>query len=182
VHVQRPGDRRRPRHPEREGPVEQTSHGASVTQERCKLKKSASSRTELDSAHEPPGILRLLLKVRSVRVGVAFGVVVAVLALSVLPAAHLHRLASGQTMVHSHVLDAAEDHQNTLDHGDHHAAQTLSAVFTVERGVYSFVALTVAVVLLPVPQPQSFAYAPALVDPVIHGPPIRALSPRGPPA
>ena len=124
----------------------------------------------------------VLLKVRSVRVGVALSAVVAVLALAVLPGPHLHQLASGRTMVHSHLFDEAADHEGTLEHSDHHAANMLSPVFTVERGEYSFVALTVAVVLLPVPKPQSLAYAPALDAPLIHGPPIRALSPRAPPA
>jgi hypothetical protein len=123
-----------------------------------------------------------LLKVRSVRVGVALSAVVAVLALAILPGPHLHRLASGRTMVHSHLFDEAEDHEGTLDLGDHHAANTLSPVFIVERGGYSFVALTVAVIRLPMPQAQPLAYAPTLDTPLIHGPPIRALSPRAPPA
>ena len=101
-----------------------------------------------------------------------------------MPATHLHRSISGTPLVHSHLIADPVEHAGTLDHGDHHGAQVFAPVFTVERTSHPVAAPAVltAVFLLVEPKTQSLAYTDALEAPVIHGPPLRGVSLRAPPA
>ena len=109
--------------------------------------------------------------------------VAAVLALAVMPAPHLHESVSGKPLIHSHLINDPVEHAGTLDHGDHRGVRTFAPVFMAERTTNSVPALmAVAVFVLAKPETRSLAYSDALDAPVIHGPPPRVLSLRGPPA
>jgi hypothetical protein len=151
---------------------------------RAKNKESAKPAVfDLDSAARLPRILRVLLKTRVLRIGVTVCAVAAVLALSIVPATHLHRSVSGRPLVHSHLVNDPVEHAGTLDHGDHHAVGTFAPVFVGERILNAVPALTpVARAVLARPETRSLAYSDALGAPVIHGPPGRIISLRAPPA
>jgi hypothetical protein len=128
-------------------------------------------------------ILGILLKGRIVRIGVTICAVMAVLALSILPATHLHQSISGKALIHSHLIDDPLEHAGTLDHGDHHGVRTFAPVFTTERTTHAVTTLAVgSAVFLVTPERRSLGYTEALDAPVIHGPPLRIPSLRGPPA
>jgi hypothetical protein len=128
-------------------------------------------------------ILGILLKGRIVRIGVTVCAVMAVLALSILPATHLHQSISGKALIHSHLIDDPLEHAGTLDHGDHHGVRTFAPVFTTERTTHAVTTLAAgSAVFLVTPERRSLAYTEALDAPVIHGPPLRIPSLRGPPA
>jgi hypothetical protein len=109
---------------------------------------------------------------------------VAVLALSALPAAHLHRSLSGKTLIHSHLETHESEHHGALDHGEHQTARTVAAVFTTEPTTnwLTVPAVVTAVFLLTAPETLSAIYVGANDAPAIHGPPPRASLLRGPPA
>lgn len=137
----------------------------------------------LDIEGELARILKALVKRRILRIGVTVCAVAAVLGLAIVPATHLHQSLSGKPLVHSHLINDPVDHAGTLDHGDHHGVRTLAPVFMAGRTINTVPALVgVAVFVLAQPEPRSLAYSDALDAPVIHGPPPRVLSLRGPPA
>lgn len=140
--------------------------------------------TELDTKPESTLILCVLLKGRIVRIGVTICAVVAVVALSMLPATHLHRSISGKSLVHSHFTADPVEHAGALDHADHNGVRTFVSVFTAERTTDPVMAPTVvtAVFLLAAVEPRPLAYNDALEAPVIQGPPLRVISLRAPPA
>lgn len=109
--------------------------------------------------------------------------VAALLGLAIMPATHVHQSLSGKPLVHSHFIDDPVEHAGTLDHGDHHGVPTFASVFMAERLTNSVPALTaVDVFVLARPESRSLGYSDSLDAPVIHGPPPRVLSLRGPPA
>ena len=123
------------------------------------------------------------MKRRFLRIGVTVCAIAAVLALSIVPAAHVHQTLSGKPLIHSHFIDDPLEHAGTLDHGDHHAVRTFASVFMPERTTDSVPLLTaVAVFVLTTPETRSLGYSDALDAPVIHGPPLRVVSLRAPPA
>lgn len=137
----------------------------------------------LDTGGELARILEVLLKRRILRIGVTVCAVAAVLALSMVPTTHVHQSLSGKPLVHSHFINDPVEHAGTLDHGDHHGVRTFASVFMAERTTNSVPVLTtVAVFVLARPETRSLGYRDALDAPVIHGPPLRVLSLRGPPA
>jgi hypothetical protein len=118
---------------------------------------------------------------------------IAMFALSLLPAEHLHRSASGPSVIHRHVMEeAVEAHHDSetegvhihasLHHDDHANAETLTQVFVAERQYVSLAPLVVAILLLPPPEPRVVERIVPDAVPLAHGPPIRLLSLRGPPA
>jgi len=120
-----------------------------------------------------------LLKARILRIGVTICAVMAVLALSILPATHLHRSISGNALIHSHLVDDPLEHAGTLDHG----VRTFAPVFTTERTTHAVAMLAAASpVFLVTVERRSLGYTEALDAPVIHGPPLRIPSLRAPPA
>jgi hypothetical protein len=140
-------------------------------------------RLVIDTSGDATRILEVFLKGRILRIGGATSAVIAVLALSILPAMHLHRSTSGKSLVHSHLIDHPIEHEGMLDHGDHHGVRTFPPVFTVERPIDALPTLAVAIaVFLATPEPQSSGYSEAIDAPAIHGPPIRSASLRAPPA
>jgi hypothetical protein len=107
----------------------------------------------------------------------------AVLALSILPVPHLHQSISGKMLVHSHLESDPVEHAGTLDHGDHHGVRTFPPVFTVDRTTDALAVFLVVTAFIGVkPEARSLAHIDALDAPVIHGPPLRGLSLRAPPA
>lgn len=129
-------------------------------------------------------ILETLLKRRTIRVVATLWAVLAVLTFAVLPAAHLHRSASGSALIHSHVLSHPVQHAGMVDDGDDHGGRTLGVVFTLSRAVDGGIpaAVPAAGFLLGAPETQSRSFSNALEAPVIHGPPRSAVSLRAPPA
>jgi len=110
--------------------------------------------------------------------------VVAVLALAVMPAPHLHRSISGKPLIHSHLIADPIEHAGTLDHGNHYGVRTLGPMFTPERTT-DWGAATVegtAVVRVMEPGRRSLGYLGTLDAPASHGPPLRVVSLRAPPA
>ena len=109
--------------------------------------------------------------------------VCAVVGLSVLPVAHAHTSFSGKTFVHSHLIDDPVEHSGTLDHGDHHGRPALARTFTIERTlkVTAPALLSAAAYTRPESRPLGRVQAPDDHE-VIHGPPLRAVSLRAPPA
>jgi len=132
---------------------------------------------------EAPGILKFLLKVTPVRIVVTACAVVAVLALSLLPAEHLHTSQSGAMLVHRHVVDVGAEHPDAgLDHGDHTSATTVDSTFSLQRQ-YSSVRTLIPAGLLAVAPDRRFSGRVDRIDaPRSHGPPIRVRSLRAPPA
>src|SRR5215210_746510 len=59
--------------------------------------------------------------------------VASTLALSIVPAEHVHQSFSGRPIVHRHVIEDPAQHAGTIDHGDHDALKTLEARFVAER-------------------------------------------------
>jgi hypothetical protein len=119
---------------------------------------------------------------RSSRLGATFLAIFAIATLAVLPVAHAHMTVSGQTLVHTHLTPEPTEHSGTLDHGDHDDARSLAESFTIEPTLQiDAPALIEAVVLAPLPEPTKGYVEPAEPRP-IHGPPIRAISLRAPPA
>lgn len=118
---------------------------------------------------------------RNFRVIVTLVAMCAVIALAVLPAAHFHRKASGETVVHSHVVATADAHAG-LENGDHHdAVLTLEPSFTFVKTLYIDAPIAVEVAVL-VARPVASVRRAAVFDAeVIHGPPLPVLSPRAPP-
>lgn len=98
------------------------------------------------------------------------------------PAAHAHKLISGKTLVHSHLIADPVEHAGTLDHGDHHGVQTLVPSFTIERILQVAVPVVLSAVVLVLPETRPLSRVNALDAPVIHGPPLRVQSLRAPPA
>jgi hypothetical protein len=117
---------------------------------------------------------------------------IAMLALSLLPLEHLHRSASGPSVIHRHFMEedveahhdshTAEGVHASLHHSDHGDAETLTPAFVAERHYLPMAPLVVAVFLLPAPEPRAVYPIELDVVPLAHGPPIRLLSLRGPPA
>jgi hypothetical protein len=137
----------------------------------------------LDTTRDVARILGILLKARILRIGVTICAVMAVLALSILPATHLHRSISGNALIHSHLIDDPLEHAGTLDHGDHHGVRTFAPVFTTERTTHAVAMLAAASpVFLVTVERRSLGYTETLDAPVIHGPPLRIPSLRAPPA
>lgn len=131
-----------------------------------------------------------MLNSRIIQIVTAVGSGLAMLALSVLPAEHVHRSDSGPSVVHRHVIDAdndahhdshAADLQASGDHGDHADAETLTATFVAERQYVALAPLVVAIFLFQAPEPQSIVREVVDDVPLAHGPPIRLLALRGPP-
>jgi hypothetical protein len=137
----------------------------------------------LDIVREWARILRTLLKKRFLRIGVTAFAVAAVLALAIVPAAHLHQSLVGKPLIHSHFLDNPVEHAPTLDHSDHHAVTTFASVFIAERTAHSVPAFTtITLFVLPTSETQLRGFRDVLESPVIHGPPLGVLSLRAPPA
>ena len=136
----------------------------------------------LDRRTADARILKALLKARALRIGVTVCAIAGLLALSVLPVAHVHESSSGRTLVHSHIVDDAAEHAGTIDHDGHHGITTLDPTFVSERqyGV-DHPLIAVAFVIL-APERRLAGRVDPADAPVAHGPPIRAGSLRGPPA
>jgi hypothetical protein len=129
----------------------------------------------------------LVLTVLAIRRVVTACAVAATLALSVLPAEHVHESDSGRPLVHRHAVeDAAEhartEHAGTVDHGDHHAVGTADATFVAERQHDLERPAVTVIPPLVAPERRLVGHVALLDDPVAHGPPIRVGSPRAPPA
>jgi hypothetical protein len=119
---------------------------------------------------------------RSFRLGATLLAIFAIAALAVLPVAHAHTTVSGEPLVHSHLTPEPTEHSGTLDHGDHHGARSLAQSFTIEPTLQiDAPALIEGLVLAPPPEPTIGFVEPAEPRP-IHGPPIRVISLRAPPA
>jgi hypothetical protein len=123
-----------------------------------------------------------LLKARGTNIGVALWAVIALLAFSVQPLAHAHARESGATLVHSHLVHDDGDHGSTLNHGDHHAAKTLSPTFVPQSRV-EVMAPPAPLIALITPVVAAISSRCSWQDEtLIHGPPIRPQSLRAPPA
>jgi hypothetical protein len=124
-----------------------------------------------------------LLKRQFLRLGATIAAITAVLALSILPGAHLHQSISGTPLIHSHFHDDPIEHAGTLDHGDHRGVRTLASVFSAERTEDSVPAYTIIGMLsVAMPEAAPVRLSDALDASVIHGPPRSVLSLRAPPA
>jgi hypothetical protein len=103
------------------------------------------------------------------------------LALSLLPAEHLHESDSG-SIVHRHVIDDEGGHPRSIDHGDHHGAKTLEPTF-VSESQYDLEQPEIIVTrVLVAPEGRLLDRVEPNDAPVAHGPPIRVGSLRAPPA
>jgi hypothetical protein len=111
------------------------------------------------------------------------------LALSMLPAVHVHDSVSGETVAHRHVVDEDSDHDDarahtgsSLDHGDHHAAKTLEPAFVSEHQFDLDHPVVTVERVVTVPDRRFIGRVEATDDVMTHGPPIRVDSLRAPPA
>lgn len=117
--------------------------------------------------------------------------VAAVLALSILPAEHLHASAAGRSVLHRHVIDHevehnvhhSEDNSLSFDHDDHRYATILDPAFASQRQYRPERPLsTPAFGVVVVPERRIAGSAERIDGPPTHGPPIRIRSLRAPPA
>jgi len=116
------------------------------------------------------------------RIAVTVCAVAATLALSMLPAEHVHETYSGRAIVHRHVIDDAAEHAGTIDHGDHHATKTLDSTFVAERHYDVDRPLVSVEFVLVAPEPRFVGRVEPIAPRLTHGPPIRVGSLRAPPA
>lgn len=124
-----------------------------------------------------------MLKARSTKLGVAICALCAMVALSVLPAEHLHASDVSKSFLHRHVIDDGADHAgSSLDHGDHTSVKTLNPTFDVQRQYEVGQPLLAAELLVPRPDSRVTARVERAQGPPAHGPPIRIRSLRAPPA
>lgn len=124
-----------------------------------------------------------MLKARSTRIGVTLCAVGAMLALSMLPAEHLHASAFGKTLVHRHVIDDAADHAgSSLDHGDHSSVKTLTLTFDSQPHYDVAQPIATAELMVAPPDRRFIGRVGRAQGPPTHGPPIRTRSLRAPPA
>lgn len=140
--------------------------------------------TALTLGPSRPLYLKFLLTTRSYRIVVTFCAGAAMLALSNLPAAHLHAEDFGSSFVHRHVTDdgTTEHPASALDHADHSSVKMLDPTFNSQRQYDVGHPLT-SVGLVVVAPDQRFAGPTDRIDaPRAHGPPIRIRSLRAPPA
>lgn len=108
----------------------------------------------------------------------------AMLALSMLPAEHLHVSSeSGHQVVHRHASDDADAHDgSSFDHSEPGSVTILEPTFVSERR-YAGDRPLITVDLVVVEPTRSVIGPMAAVDILkAHGPPIRAGSPRAPPS
>jgi hypothetical protein len=147
--------------------------------------------------------LTVVVRKCAVRVGGAFAAICAVLGLSVLPAAHAHTTPSGRTLVHSHLMGHGADHHEakhtdhhetehadhheadhavTLEHGDHRNVRVLAPTFTVEETLQLAGPVLLEGTLVPPPEETPLNRVEGFDARLTHGPPIRAVSLRAPPA
>ena len=106
------------------------------------------------------------------------------MALSMLPAEHLHASPSGRALVHRHVIDEAAEHAgfSSIDQGDHRGITTLEPRFVSGRH-YDSRSPLITVELVLVAAERRFVGRMEPIDALMtHGPPIRVGSPRAPPA
>lgn len=126
---------------------------------------------------------RLVFKARSTRIGVTVCAVGAMLALSMLPAEHLHASDFGKAFVHRHVIDDRADHPgSSLNHGDHTSVKTLDPTFDAQRHYDVAQPLLTAELLVATPDRRFTGRVDRAQGPPTHGPPIRIRSLRAPPA
>ena len=104
------------------------------------------------------------------------------LALSILPAEHLHESYSGASIVHRHVIDDAAEHADTIEHGDHHGVKTLEPTFLSERQYDVDSPLIIVELALAAPEQRLVGRVEPIAARLTHGPPIRSRSLRAPPA
>jgi hypothetical protein len=123
-----------------------------------------------------------VLRARSTRIVVTVCAVAATLALSILPADHVHETYSGRPIVHRHLIDDAAEHAGSIDHGDHHGVRTLEPTFVSERQYDVDRPLIAVAVDLVAPESRLVGRVEPLDAPLAHGPPIRCSSLRAPPA
>jgi len=126
-----------------------------------------------------------VLKHRSLRFGVALYALAAVVAVSLLPAEHLHPSLFGRPVVHRHDV-YVRSHQPSasfVDHGDHRDALIVQTVFAESGSRFvvaqPFIAETTVLVL---PDLCVVTRTDALDERGGHDPPRRLASPRAPPA
>lgn len=105
------------------------------------------------------------------------------LALSVLPAEHVHASGAGKVLVHRHVIDDGAHHSDSsLDHGKHATVTTLEPAFDAQRRYEAPHPLTASERLAARPDLRVAGRMDRIAAPPAHGPPIRVGSLRGPPA
>ncbi len=136
----------------------------------------------MTSRQTNPVYWNLVLKARLVRIVVTVCAVAATLALSILPAEHLHESYSGRPIVHRHVIDDPAEHAGTIDHGDHHGVKTLEPTFVAEREYDVDRPLVTVELVLVAPEPRFIGRVEPIAARLTHGPPIRVRSLRAPPA
>ena len=185
MHVDRGRPSQGPSHDDRDAGTEGPTHGKSLSQR-------GLPGSEEDIAQQRPHILtsrrtnpvysKLVLKARLVRIVVTVCSVAATLALSIVPAAHVHESYSGRLIVHRHVIDDAAEHAGTIDHGDHHGVRTLEPTFVSERQYDVDRPLITVELVLVAPEPRFVGRVEPIAARLTHGPPIRSGSLRAPPA
>ncbi len=105
------------------------------------------------------------------------------LALSILPAEHLHESDTGRPTVHRHVIDHTAEHAGAIDHGGHHDVKTLDDPLFVSERQYSVDRPQfTGALLLVAPERRPVGRVEPIDAPLAHGPPIRVGTLRGPPA
>ena len=123
-----------------------------------------------------------MLNARLVKIVVTVCSVAATLALSILPAEHLHESYAGRPIVHRHVIEDAAEHAGTIDQGDHHDAKTLEPAFVAEREYDVDRPLVTVELVLVAPEPRFIGRVEPIAARLTHGPPIRVRSLRAPPS
>lgn len=138
----------------------------------------------LDISTDATGILPVFVNTLLTRIGVTACVLVGTLAMSILPAGHLHTSDAGRSFVHRHAIDVGADHgRASIGHGDHDGVQTLDPLFVSERQYDVERPLITAELVIVAPGQRLPGWTEAIDGPLrLHGPPIRTGSLRAPPA
>ena len=120
---------------------------------------------------------------RPLEIAVTVWALAAMLALSMLPAEHLHTSESGHQVAHRHASDDADAHDDSsFDHSEPGSVTILEPTFVSERR-YAGDRPLITVDLV-VAEPTRGVVGPMAAVDILkaHGPPIRAGSPRAPPS
>ncbi|MEO6212335.1 MAG: hypothetical protein ABIP65_01790 [Vicinamibacterales bacterium] len=123
------------------------------------------------------------MRARILRTGATVCSVFALLALSMLPAEHLHRTEAAPALIHRHVVDQAVDQSSAAaEHADHPDATTLEPVFMSVRQFVVGKPIAGAATLVILPDRRFVGRVDPTDIPRLHGPPIRFDSLPAPPA
>ena len=141
----------------------------------------------LTSRQTGPVYCNRVLLFRTIRFVASGCAVAALVALSMLPAEHIHESHERPQVVHRHVVDEPSEHADSghhgfIEHDGHLGVTILEPTFFSERQYDIERPLVTIAPVLVAPERRVAVGVDLIDDPVAHGPPLRVGSLRAPPA